>query len=187
MLRAFRHAFSAALSDAIEPRRYVVTERRRLLPPANTVPNRIGTMHEIPRELSRHVMVNDREYGSLGRGTNAVAFFLLDRSSVRRTGDDTVSFRAIAMMYWNIEDEDFVFSEPGRYRVRFHPEARVEVVVEQPTKDEEEIIARMRDLGLGFAKFIMGPDDNRAGALSPDVEQMLEEYPDTAYPRHLSM
>ncbi|MGB2984439.1 MAG: hypothetical protein WBE26_01035 [Phycisphaerae bacterium] len=146
------------------------------------------TMREPPPELARHVLVNDRSYGARMTGVNAVAFFLLNKSSVKTIDDDIKSFQVVAIMYWNAEDEDYLFNSPGLYHVEFHPEARVDVIVEQPTREEQRIVAQMEDLGVVFALFVLDPTDyNRGKAVSPRVEQMLEEHPDTAYTRYLSI
>lgn len=147
-----------------------------------------GAMREAPPELALRVVVNDRTYGSRMTGVNAVASFLLNRSSVKTIDDSLKSFQVVAIMYWNAEDEDYVFNSPGLYHVEFHREAEFDVIVEQPSREEQKIVAQIQGLGVAFALFALDPTDyNRGKAVSPRVEQMLEEYPDTAYTRYLSI
>jgi hypothetical protein len=121
------------------------------------------------------------------RDVNAVALFMPD-GSVRETNDDgTVSIQFVAQMYWNGEDDEYLFDAPGVYTVEFAGSAKVEVIVEEPTPDERKAVRELRDAGAEFAMFVMNGEDHGAKELLPRAERMLERYGNTVYAKHLSI
>ena len=145
-----------------------------------------GKMWDPPLELARRIVINDTEY-ALQFNANPVAVLSLDRSSIKQVNDDTKTFRVLAMLYWNIQENDYLFTEPGFYDVELYPGAGVKIIVEDPIEQERGIIAEIRDLGLDFAMFVMNPADQRSARFAPSAEQMLTKYRDTAYAKYLSI
>lgn len=146
-----------------------------------------GKMWEVPSELAERVVINGRDYGSLGRGANAAGFFLLNNGSVTTVGNSDREFYVVVMLCWSIEDKEYLFSEAGVYRVELYPGARVEVIVERPTADERSAVRELRDSGPEFAMFVMNSGNQSARELVPRAEEMLERYGNTVYAKHLSI
>ncbi len=143
-------------------------------------------LESVLTKLFSRILINEREY-LLSFNANPVVMTSLNRSSVMREDSGASVVQVVAMLYWNTEDRQYVFGAPGAYSVELYPGAKVDVVVEQPTDHERELLAMIRELGVEFAIGILNPTDNRARQLAPRVERMLQRHPDTAYTARLSV
>ena len=143
-------------------------------------------MGHVPLELARRIVINEVEY-TLQFNANPVAVLSLNRSSVRQIDGSVKSFQVVAMLYWNTGENAYLFRKPDVYHVEFYPGACVDIVVEEPTKQERRMISEIEELGVDFAVGVMSPGDSRAKLLAPRIERMLDEYGDTAYARRLSI
>jgi hypothetical protein len=106
---------------------------------------------------------------------------------VRRISAGTHAADVVVLLYWNAEDEDFLFTTPGEYDVQFGEWTSATVVVDNPTEKEQHVIAQMRDVALALAMFVMSPEDNRAVQLLPRVQPILESDPQGVYAKYLSI
>lgn len=142
-----------------------------------------STIGNVVAELADHVVVNDKHYRNEFRRSplNPVAWFLLNEQLVTPPNHGKRLCQIGAMLYWNMEDDEYLFLKPGLYEVRFYPHGAVDILVENPNEQERAMISEMQKLGVEFALGVMNPGDNQAKTLAPRVEQMLVQYPDTAY------
>ena len=146
-------------------------------------------IRDVSKELARRTLINGREYAFELRNNsmNPVAVFLVDELWARTLPDAARIVPVVVMVYWNIEDQDYVFNVPGLYHIKFHPEGNVNVVVEEPSDTEREMIVQMKDMGIACASFVMEQGGKDAGPTVSRVENMVERYTDTAYSEYLSI
>lgn len=147
-------------------------------------------IRRIPQELAAHVAVDKRDYDVEFNitGLNPVAAFYVDRWRITDVDDQTKSCPVVAMLFWNYLNATCVFAEAGTHRVEFLSEVYVDVVVEPPTKDEQEVVAEIHRLGLEFVAFVADLQDfKRAEPVMPDVERLLERHPDSVHAGFLSI
>ena len=147
------------------------------------------TITHVPRQLERAVEIHDR--GTGGRlydsAQDPLAVFFVNASSVKNVSDKVKSFQAVVLLYWNVQNESYLFNAPGLYEVQFAPAVHVEVIVERPGKEEQELLEQMQSIGLEYAMFVMNADDHRARTFITQADKMLQKYRDTVYAKYLSI
>lgn len=116
------------------------------------------------------IMVNQRTYRMLAPGVWGAAIVFAVEIESDENPDAPRSMRLTVVVYWDAEDSDFVFREPGSYEVRIGESPPVTVSVEQPTSSERLVIDKMAALGASFALYCM-----KLGGRAPDgVRDALE-------------
>jgi hypothetical protein len=145
------------------------------------------TIENVTTKLAKTVVIDGRAYENQWHGINAAAIFAPNESIVRQISAGTHAADVIVLLYWNLEDEDFLFTTPGEYDVQFGEWTGVTVIVDMPTEEEQQVIAQMREVGLALAMFIIDPYDNRAVELLPRVQPILENDPQGVYAKYLSI
>ncbi len=143
-------------------------------------------IREVPECLSRTVTVNGVGYGARVRSVNAVAVFVMGRPP-KTLPDGRTSTRVLALLYWNAEDEKYLFAQPGHYEIEFHGGATVKVTVAEPDSEERAIGAEMTELGLPFAMFMLEMGDPKAKDMVGRADEWLAAHPKTAYSEMLSV
>lgn len=151
-------------------------------------PEHANPPRQVPFDLADNVTINGELYRAGFSSINSVAWFERNSWSVTNLPGDKMSFVALAALVWNAKDKKFLFDEPGEYRIGFLGGAEIIVLVEEPTTDEQVLIARMKSLGSDFVSFIFEPMDRKVRRkIAPHVEAMLKDFPNTAYTPLLSV
>lgn len=135
-------------------------------------------IRNVPLALRRQVTINGKPY-TMQFNANPIAMYMLDKSSITQVATDSRSFHVVVIMFWNSEEQTYVFSQPGTYDVELYPDVAIRVVVEQPTQPEEELLGVLHKLGSKFVVRMLNPSDKRARVFAPEVERLLLKYGET--------
>lgn len=142
------------------------------------------SISEIPNALAADVLIDNEnfhlEFNSIP--VNPVASFGLIRRSVKMNAGGIRRCKVMAMMLWNSAANAYVFEVPGSYRVTFLDQASIDVLVQQPTADEAELIERLQDMGIDFPLFLGDLQDRkRTDRIAPEIQALADRFPNSAH------
>ena len=127
------------------------------------------------------ITVNQRTYRMRTPGVNGAALVFANEFKSDESPDSPPAVRLTVVVYWDAEDTDFVFREPGSYVVGIGESTSVTVKVEQPTLSELHVIDKMRALGAPFALYCMQLAGRGEHGVADALESLAPLSKGTAY------